>query len=258
MRLRARIGMLGLALFFASVPRSWGDEPSSTAPLPTNPTARSPAASVGDSIASADSVKIAGRSLLVFKAPGRYGGWPANHGIWSWGDEVVVGFTSAVFKSSKTDHSVDRSKPFAKMQARSFDGGETWTIEQPLNVNPEAGPPRTKPLAAPLDFTAPGFALMFDFANMHVGPTYFYVSTDRCQSWRGPYTFQVEGVDKIAARTDYLVLGPRECLMFGSAAKSNDREGQSFCAKPPMAASLGDCSEKSAPSRSAMRSCRRP
>ena len=28
----------------------------------------------------------------VYKEAGRYGGWPANHGIWSWGNEIVVGF----------------------------------------------------------------------------------------------------------------------------------------------------------------------
>ena len=26
----------------------------------------------------------------VYFEPGRYGGWPANYGIWSWGDEIVV------------------------------------------------------------------------------------------------------------------------------------------------------------------------
>jgi hypothetical protein len=25
---------------------------------------------------------------------GRFGGWPANHGIWSWGDEILVGFSA--------------------------------------------------------------------------------------------------------------------------------------------------------------------
>ena len=32
------------------------------------------------------------RHVDAWRKPGRYGGWPANHGIWSWGDEIVVGF----------------------------------------------------------------------------------------------------------------------------------------------------------------------
>jgi len=32
------------------------------------------------------------KSVVVFEQEGRFGGWPANHGIWSWGDEILVGF----------------------------------------------------------------------------------------------------------------------------------------------------------------------
>src|SRR5262245_32307961 len=32
------------------------------------------------------------RNVIVHKEAGRFGGWPANNGIWSWGDEIVVGF----------------------------------------------------------------------------------------------------------------------------------------------------------------------
>ena len=32
--------------------------------------------------------------VTVYREPGRYAGWPANYGIWSWGDEVVVAFTA--------------------------------------------------------------------------------------------------------------------------------------------------------------------
>ena len=32
------------------------------------------------------------RHLIVYQEAGRYAAWPANHGIWSWGDEILVGF----------------------------------------------------------------------------------------------------------------------------------------------------------------------
>jgi Neuraminidase (sialidase) len=64
-----------------------------------------------------------------------------------------------------------------------------------------------------------------------VGPSRFYASADACATWNGPYEFAVEGVDRIATRTDYIPLGKRECLMFGSAAKADQKEGRVFCAR---------------------------
>ena len=170
------------------------------------------------------------RHVAVFDEPGRYGGWPANGGVWSWGNEIVVGFTAAWYKPAKNDHAVDRSKTFEKWQARSLDGGQTWSIEKPGFPNDRQSPKCTA-LTEPLDFTHPDFALVFHFLNMHVGPSYFYTSADRGKSWQGPYSFRVEGVENVSTRTDYVVLGKRECLMFGSAAKADQKEGRTFCAR---------------------------
>ncbi len=169
------------------------------------------------------------RNVTVFSEPGRYGGWPANHGLWHWGDELVVGFTAAWYKPTKSGHAVDRDKPFEDWQARSVDGGLTWTTERPFPPAEKANEPI--PLAEPLDFTAPGFALMFRFGSIHVGPSRFYVSGDRCRTWRGPFAFSVEGIDRISTRTDLVVLGKHDALMFGSAAKSDGKEGRVFCAR---------------------------
>ena len=38
------------------------------------------------------------KNTVVFKEPERFAGWPANNGIWSWGDEIVVGFTLGYYK----------------------------------------------------------------------------------------------------------------------------------------------------------------
>jgi len=32
------------------------------------------------------------RNVIVYKQQDRFAGWPANNGIWSWGNEIVVGF----------------------------------------------------------------------------------------------------------------------------------------------------------------------
>ncbi|MHC4680933.1 MAG: hypothetical protein ACYTEK_19805, partial [Planctomycetota bacterium] len=33
------------------------------------------------------------RHLKVFYEAGRFTGWPANNGIWQWGNEILVGFS---------------------------------------------------------------------------------------------------------------------------------------------------------------------
>src|SRR3954471_16582750 len=70
--------------------------------------------------------------VKVYAEPGRLGGWPANHRIWAWGDEVLVGFSAGCFKDNGPDrHAIDHDKPEEHLLARSKDGGTTWTIENP-------------------------------------------------------------------------------------------------------------------------------
>ena len=35
----------------------------------------------------------------VYYEPGRFGGWPANHGIWIWDNEILVGFGKGYYDS---------------------------------------------------------------------------------------------------------------------------------------------------------------
>jgi hypothetical protein len=181
----------------------------------------------GASLLPASAAAFDKRNVTVYREPARYGGWPANHGVWAWGAEVVVGFTGAWYKPVEGGHAIDRDKPTESWQARSLDSGDSWKVEK-STLPPESVKPA--PLREPLDFTARDFALRFGLGNIQVGPSWFYVSTDRGRSWSGPYAFAVEGIGEIATRTDYLVLGKRECVMFGSAAKANHREGRVFCA----------------------------
>ncbi len=52
------------------------------------------------------------RHVAVYSAAGRFGGWPANHGIWSWGDEILVGFSAGYYKDLGADrHAIDRERP---------------------------------------------------------------------------------------------------------------------------------------------------
>jgi hypothetical protein len=52
------------------------------------------------------------KQVTVYKELGRFGGWPANQGIWSWGDETLVGFSQAYFKKVERGHAIDGSRPW--------------------------------------------------------------------------------------------------------------------------------------------------
>lgn len=142
--------------------------------------------------------------VIVYHESGRFGGWPANNGIWAWGDEIAVGFTRAWFKHDPEEHSRDRERPHDTLIARSRDGGVTWAIE-PFAL-PE-GPPQPVP-AAGLNFAHPDFAL-------RVRDGVFFVSYDRARTWQGPYAFpDFKLGDRLTARTDYLVNSADDCHVF--------------------------------------------
>ena len=76
------------------------------------------------------------KNAVVFQEAGRFGGWPANHGFWSWGNEILVGFEAGYFKDKAQGHAIDYNRPAEHVLARSLDGGETWTIERPAGLRP--------------------------------------------------------------------------------------------------------------------------
>jgi hypothetical protein len=179
------------------------------------------------------------KHLEVFREKGKYAGWPANHGAWQWGDELLVGFEIGSFKESESGHSIDYTKPAEHVLARSLDGGETWKIERPASLQPPAGakvadvptPEGGKqPVDCPggIDFTQRGFIFTARMLDVHQGPSRFYYSTDRGKTWEGPFHLKAPGYSGMAARTDYLILGKHEMLIFVSVPKADGREGRSI------------------------------
>ena len=146
-----------------------------------------------------------------------------------------------IIKSDAGFHRRDRDKPFVGMQARSFDGGETWSVSETPCRLPARGtlsadehveerhrstaevsfdtPPR-------VDFTHPDFAIMCSRSGLRAGSySWFYTSFDRCQRWNGPFRLPMFDYTGIAARTDYLVSSPDECLLFPHGIESGWRGG---------------------------------
>jgi len=187
------------------------------------------AAAAGAMAAPAEG-KAGQENSTVYHENGRFGGWPANHGIWSWGNEIVVGFRSAVFKVAPAGHAIDRDKPQEEYQARSLDGGQSWRIEKPRElVRPEYGGPQPADCPGGFDFTHPDFAMMLRSSSDRASR--FYLSTNRCKTWLGPFKLPLFEQPRIMARTDYLVFGKHELMLFLTAAKRNDQEGRVFCAR---------------------------
>lgn len=192
------------------------------------------------------------KHVTVYREPGRFAGWPANYGIWSWGDEIVLGFTVGHFSTQGGFHYRDRGKPFTGRQARSTDGGETWDVGEPPFRSPggrgvsadEHMEPRLHvaeairqgdaPADSPggIDFARPGFALMCARTGLRGGAqSFFYYSYDRCRSWDGPFWLPMFEQEGIAARTDYIVDGPGQCTLFLTGTKPGGAEGRTFCAR---------------------------
>ncbi len=166
------------------------------------------------------------RNVVVHKEAGGFGGWPANNGLWAWGDEIVAGFIQGTFKNKTSGHALDEDKPLTALFARSLDGGETWRVEKPA-VNEPA------PTDCPggIDFTVPDFVMALRMVSSEEGYSRFLCSTDRCRTWSGPFNLPAFGRKAVSARTDYQVLGKNDLIAFMTASKDNGQEGRPFCTR---------------------------
>lgn len=155
---------------------------------------------------------------VVFHESGRFGGWPANNGIWSWDNEIVVGFTLGYYKANPSGHDIDRDRPSTTRQARSLDGGVTWTIEVPTYLDEKGAERSIQELPVSIDFSKPGFAARFR------GDRFFY-SYDRCHTWEGPFQLPGFGRPGLLARTDYIVDDSQTLTAFIATEKDGGGEG---------------------------------
>ena len=164
------------------------------------------------------------KHVIVAKEEGRFLGWPANDGVWSWGDEIVVGYTNGAYEFKEQGHRISHEQPSLAALSRSCDGGETWQREEAAGYT-MGGEPIP---AEEIDFAHPDLAIRCSANRL-------LVSCDRCHSWRGPYLLPSFGFSEpLTSRTDYLVLGEGECLFFLSVRAPQVMAGlrdRAFCAR---------------------------
>jgi len=172
--------------------------------------------SVSSTALPANEAAVGIKHVIVYRESGRFCGWPANNGAWSWADEILVCFELHYFKEpdpavDPTEHHVDWDRPGEVVMARSQDGGETWKLERPAAF--ETGRAKEPAARCPggTNFMHPDFA-------MRPRGDRFHISYDRGRSWQGPYSFGDFGM-KLNARTDYAVNGPGDCTVILSAEK---------------------------------------
>ena len=156
--------------------------------------------------------------------------------MWAWDDEIVVLYSDGVFRVDDRHHAIVFDQPILIEQARSTDRGETWTTRAPIvkatgapgfPTGGNGGPPITD-LTTPVDFTAPGFALLVQMADQDYGLSSWYFTTDRAQTWSGPYSLPSFGYATVNARTDYIVNGPNDVqLTLSGTDRTNSQAGSS-------------------------------
>jgi hypothetical protein len=170
------------------------------------------------------------KNILVYEEKDKFCGWPANEGIWIWGDEILVGFEAAGYVKQEKEHSIDRNGPKFTYFARSRNSGKTWSVEKPKEILPpsymETSDPNdsksVKQLVKPVDFDNPNFA-------MKLRKDVFYYSYNKGKKWQGPFALPDFGYKLLMARTDYIVLGKNECLAFiASTEQEGGKTGRTF------------------------------
>lgn len=183
--------------------------------------------------------------VVVYGQPGRFGGWPANHGIWSWGDEILVGFSIGYHKDLGTRHNIDRERPEHHVLARSLNGGKSWEVEYPAErgmlinaggmrhgtTDPTHQESEPISIREKINFKHPDFCLTTRFKNVDGGESRLYYSYDRGKTWKGPFRLPLFGQPGVMARTDYLIDGTDSCTLMLTASKRNREEGRVFCGR---------------------------
>ncbi len=146
-------------------------------------------------------------------------GWPANNGVWVWGNEILVGFTRVEFDNTE-GHNIKKDSKQYSLLTRSTDGGRTWKFYDPEDYVDDQGK-KTK-LTGPVDFGNENFAMRIEGATYHGNDDAegaFFYSYDRGVSWKGPfYLGNIAEHERfngylITPRTDYIVTGENECLI---------------------------------------------
>jgi hypothetical protein len=165
---------------------------------------------------------------IVKAEPGTFVAWPANNGLWNFGNgEILVGYSLGAYVEKKGHNGAE---PFRHALSRSLDGGRTWTDEQP---SPFVDERHSEESSQPVDFSRPDLALRLvgngypANSDIHHPRGGFLVSEDRGRTWSGvrslgtlPDHPEFAG-RHFSTRTNYLIDGDA-CLLFVTTRVQSD------------------------------------
>lgn len=153
--------------------------------------------------------------VVVYHDAGEFAGWPANGGLWIWGDELLVGFERWTYNENPTSRHHNKAPLLGQYYARSFDGGLTWTGEakQP-NVTP----------AETYDFNGADFAIRMWKKN-------YFLSDNRAATWGGPIVLPAADGQPNYARSNYIITEPDSALLFISTGRTATNWARSYVAR---------------------------
>ena len=170
------------------------------------------------------------KHVTVYYEAGMGGYWPASYPVFARGDEILIGFSKVYYKDLGPErHAIDRDKPSYVRFARSLDGGETWRIETPKDSVFDHSV-TLRNCNEGMHFHHPDFLLAASTNSVHAGQSRFWYSYDRGHRWKGPCRLPDFGTLGTAARTDYIIDGNRDMMLFLTVAKSSGREGRTMVA----------------------------
>ncbi|MGV2103899.1 sialidase family protein [Rhizobium sp. 21-4511-3d] len=185
----------------------------------------------------------------VFRRPGHFSAWPANYGLWAWDNEILVVFADGRLGDQGTLHARDKSHEFNPLQARSIDGGATWSSEPfagfvpggaSLSADEHLAPSLRSgsklveqdisALPTPIDFLDPEIAVMVARTGLDGRAcSWFYVTRNRGRRWEGPFAFKGLDIKGLASRTDVVPLSNDHALFMTTVAKPDGAEGRCLC-----------------------------
>ncbi len=185
----------------------------------------------------------------VFRRPGHFSAWPANYGLWAWDEEIVVVFADGKLGEQGALHARDKSQEFKPMQARSVDGGATWSPETfagfvpggkslsadehlavPLRSGSKLRGQDIPALSTPVNFLDPEIAVLVARTGLDGrAHSWFYLTRNRGRRWEGPFLFKGLDLKGLASRTDIVPLSDDHALFMMTAAKSDGNEGRCLC-----------------------------
>ena len=144
----------------------------------------------------------------VYANSREFAAWPANEGLWAWGNEILSAAWVSEYLEDGAIHNHAPDKPKRIQFSRSFDGGLTWEQELHDNIPPPGSSLSPLPFSGNIDFMNPNLAMRWR-------DNCFFVSANRGHTWEGPYRIPLApGCTHVAARTSYIPLDSDRCLVF--------------------------------------------